>query len=586
MPAHGHRAGVGAGRRSCRPTRPRSCATVTATMMAGRGDEIPVSAIPVDGTFPSGTAALEKRNIADVGAGVGAGPLHPVRPVQLRVPAQRDPREVLSTRTRSSGAPGGVQVGAGQRARVSRTCASRCSSTSEDCTGAGCASRSAPPTDPAIPSRRRSTSRDKLPLRRAERGERSRSSRRLPGERPRPRRLRQRARRAVPRAAVRVLRRVRGLRRDAVSQAALAAVRRPDAGRERDRLLVDLRRQPPGDAVDARTAKAAARRGRTRCSRTTRSSGWGSGSPPTSSSSSRARVCADAGAAVGERLVDAILARAADRRSRRSGRSATRVGASSRRKLRALDDEPRRAICSRWSTTWSGAASGSSAATAGRTTSATAASTTCWRAARDVNVLVLDTEVYSNTGGQASKATPLGAVAKFAAAGKRMARKDLALQAIAYGNVYVAQVAMGANPAADAARVSRGRGLRGPVADPRLQPLHRARHRHALRHATSRSWRWPAATGRCSASTPRCATIGERTRSGSTRPARRSRCATTRTTSSATRRWRRTGRQEAADLLAQAQAAVNEKYRLYEDMASWSPDRFHPALAGRAPGDA
>lgn len=65
---------------------------------------------------------------------------------------------------------------------------------------------------------------------------------------------------------------------------------------------------------------------------------------------------------------------------------------------------------------------------------------------RDVNVLVLDTEVYSNTGGQASKATPLGAVAKFAAAGKRTARKDLALQMIAYGNVYVAQVAMGANP--------------------------------------------------------------------------------------------------------------------------------------------
>ena len=65
---------------------------------------------------------------------------------------------------------------------------------------------------------------------------------------------------------------------------------------------------------------------------------------------------------------------------------------------------------------------------------------------RNVNVLVLDTEVYSNTGGQASKATPLGAIAKFAAAGKRVARKDIALQAIAYGNVYVAQVAMGANP--------------------------------------------------------------------------------------------------------------------------------------------
>jgi len=65
---------------------------------------------------------------------------------------------------------------------------------------------------------------------------------------------------------------------------------------------------------------------------------------------------------------------------------------------------------------------------------------------RDVNVLVLDTEVYSNTGGQSSKATPLGAVAKFASAGKTMPKKDLALQAIAYGYVYVARVAMGADP--------------------------------------------------------------------------------------------------------------------------------------------
>ncbi|MBS2019997.1 MAG: pyruvate:ferredoxin (flavodoxin) oxidoreductase, partial [Deltaproteobacteria bacterium] len=57
-----------------------------------------------------------------------------------------------------------------------------------------------------------------------------------------------------------------------------------------------------------------------------------------------------------------------------------------------------------------------------------------------------DTEVYSNTGGQASKSTPLGAVAKFAAAGKAIGKKDMALQAIAYGNVYVARVAFGANP--------------------------------------------------------------------------------------------------------------------------------------------
>ncbi|MDH4289289.1 MAG: pyruvate:ferredoxin (flavodoxin) oxidoreductase, partial [Aquincola sp.] len=65
---------------------------------------------------------------------------------------------------------------------------------------------------------------------------------------------------------------------------------------------------------------------------------------------------------------------------------------------------------------------------------------------RNVNILVLDTEVYSNTGGQASKSTPRGAVAKFAAAGKPIGKKDLGMIAMAYGNVYVAQVAMGANP--------------------------------------------------------------------------------------------------------------------------------------------
>ena len=65
---------------------------------------------------------------------------------------------------------------------------------------------------------------------------------------------------------------------------------------------------------------------------------------------------------------------------------------------------------------------------------------------RNVNVLVLDTEVYSNTGGQMSKSTPLGAVAKFATAGKTVPKKDIALQAIAYGNVYVARVAMGSDP--------------------------------------------------------------------------------------------------------------------------------------------
>ena len=63
----------------------------------------------------------------------------------------------------------------------------------------------------------------------------------------------------------------------------------------------------------------------------------------------------------------------------------------------------------------------------------------------DINILVLDTEVYSNTGGQASKATPMGAVAKFAASGKKTRKKDLGRMAMTYGYVYVASIAMGAN---------------------------------------------------------------------------------------------------------------------------------------------
>jgi pyruvate-ferredoxin/flavodoxin oxidoreductase len=64
---------------------------------------------------------------------------------------------------------------------------------------------------------------------------------------------------------------------------------------------------------------------------------------------------------------------------------------------------------------------------------------------RNINILVMDTEVYSNTGGQASKATPLGSVAKFAAAGKRTGKKDLGLISMTYGHIYVASICLGAN---------------------------------------------------------------------------------------------------------------------------------------------
>ncbi len=81
---------------------------------------------------------------------------------------------------------------------------------------------------------------------------------------------------------------------------------------------------------------------------------------------------------------------------------------------------------------------------------------------RNVNILVMDTEVYSNTGGQMSKATPRGAVAKFAAAGKQTGKKDLGLLAISYGHVYVARVAFGANDEQTVKAIAEAEAYDGP----------------------------------------------------------------------------------------------------------------------------
>ena len=81
---------------------------------------------------------------------------------------------------------------------------------------------------------------------------------------------------------------------------------------------------------------------------------------------------------------------------------------------------------------------------------------------KNVNILVLDTEVYSNTGGQSSKATPVGAIAKFAAAGKRVRKKDLGMMATTYGYVYVAQIAMGADQAQTLKAIREAEAYDGP----------------------------------------------------------------------------------------------------------------------------
>ena len=89
---------------------PQFVRTVTAVMMAGRGDELPVSALPVDGTYPSGTTKYEKRNISDLVASPGPAAEHPVRQLQLRLPAQRDPLTPVPARAPGRRA-GGLPIG-------------------------------------------------------------------------------------------------------------------------------------------------------------------------------------------------------------------------------------------------------------------------------------------------------------------------------------------------------------------------------------------------------------------------------------------------------------------------------------------
>jgi len=184
---------------------------------------------------------------------------------------------------------------------------------------------------------------------------------------------------------------------------------------------------------------------------------------------------------------------------------------------------------------------------------------------RNVNILVLDTEVYSNTGGQASKATPLGAIAKFAAAGKRVARKDLALQAIAYGNVYVAQVAMGANPQQTLQAFREAEAYDGPSLI--LAYSHCIAHGFDLRYGMKQqdlavaSGYWPLFRYN-----PAMREVGENPfRLDSPRPTisfkkyaynelRYHALALTRPA-------------EAEELLREAQAEVTEKYRIYEEFS-------------------
>ena len=193
---------------------------------------------------------------------------------------------------------------------------------------------------------------------------------------------------------------------------------------------------------------------------------------------------------------------------------------------------------------------------------------------RNVNVLILDTEVYSNTGGQASKATPLGASAKFAAAGRKMPRKDLAMMAISYGNVYVAQVAMGANNEQAVIAFREAEAYDGPSLILAYSQCiaHGTDMRHGMKQAARAvaSGHWPLLrfdpTMRTREMNP--------FRLDSTRP--RILLEEYRDREVRFKVVEQTNPSEAHRMLHQAQLAVEERYKLYEDLAARDGSRFLP----------
>ncbi len=412
---------------------------VTGMMLAGRGDELPVSALPVDGTYPTGTAAFEKRNISDLVA-VWDGDLC----IQCGNCSFVCPHSVIRSRfypaEQLAGAPAGFPS-APLDARGLPDARYTLQVYVEDCTGCGLCVEACPARDVTEPTRKAIDLAPREPLVATER-ERIAFFETLPqNERPR-----------VDFGSVRGVQYLQPLFE--FSGACAGCGETP---------YLKLLSQLFGDRLMVANA--------TGCSSiyggnlpTTPWTRGADGRGPAWSNSLFEdnaefglgfRLAADAHLAlararlaelrdeVGAELADAILdARQLTESELVAQRE--RVGELERRlagidgpaaaDLRSVVDHlVRRSVWIVGGDGWAydiGSGGLDHVLASGR----------------DINVLVLDTEVYSNTGGQMSKSTPLGAVAKFAAAGKMVAKKDLAMQAIAYENVYVARVAMGADP--------------------------------------------------------------------------------------------------------------------------------------------
>ena len=411
---------------------------VTARMMEGNGDLLPVSALPVDGAFPTGTAKWEKRSLAaeipiwDPSICIDCGKCAMVCPhstIRMKVFAP----EALE------GAPDGFET-KDFRSRDLPGMKLTIQVAPDDCTGCGVCVEVCPAHSKEEVKHKaiNMTPVDEFLERERERWDFFLELPELDRERMAPDTVKGSQ---VRQPAVRVLRGLRRLRRDPVPQADQPAVRRPAAGRQRHRLLLDLRRQPAHHPLDGERRGAGAGLGQlaVRGQRRVRP-----GHPPgRRPAGGRARQLTERLAPqVGDDLAAAILGRRPARRGRGrrpagAGRRAAPAAGRDRRpgRPRAGGAGRRAGPAQRLDRRRDGWAYdiGSGGVDA------------VLASGQDVNLLVLDTEVYSNTGGQASKASPRGAVAKFAARGKQTPKKDLGMLAMAYGNVYVAKVAVGAS---------------------------------------------------------------------------------------------------------------------------------------------
>ena len=186
---------------------------------------------------------------------------------------------------------------------------------------------------------------------------------------------------------------------------------------------------------------------------------------------------------------------------------------------------------------------------------------------KNVNLLVLDTEVYSNTGGQASKSTPLGAVAQFAAGGKPMPKKDLGMIAMAYGTVYVARVSL-ANPAQCIKAFLEAEAYDGPSLI--IAYSHCIAHGIDMtRGVDARRRRSPPVTGPCSATTRTWPAQG-RTRSSSTARRRPSSFEEYAMGENRYRVLKKNNPKAAAALMQQATDWSARRFDLYEKLAAMS----------------